>query len=160
MTCDVSVSVRARLGRKSVWNSKEKKRGESTTADICNHTHTHTSLSRRFTDVAVFELCRLLILSFFLSKALWAKCPHAWACTIGIIWHFSWLTTFVRAALYDRYGVGAACRPVVMETYRHAVGLCERVLALTATTLSDLLLVVSVEVENEGAPLDPGWGCG
>ena len=31
-------------------------------------------------------------------------------------------------------------------------------LALTATTLSDLLLVVSVVVENEGAPLDPGWG--
>ena len=43
-----------------------------------------------------------------------------------------------------------------METYRHAVGLCERVLALTATTLSDLVLVVSVVVENEGASLDPG----
>ena len=40
-------------------------------------------------------------------------------------------------------GVGAACRPVVMETDRHAVGLCERVLALTATALSDLLLLVS-----------------
>ena len=54
-------------------------------------------------------------------------------------------------------GVGAACRPVALETNRHAVGLCvkECWLALTASALAGLLSVAEAFAESAGAPLPP-----
>jgi len=54
-------------------------------------------------------------------------------------------------------GVGAACRPVALETNRQAVGLCvkECWLALTASALAGLLSVAEAFAESAGAPLPP-----
>ena len=161
MTCDESVPVRAQLGRKSVWNSKEKKRGERTTADICYHTHTHTYLSRARTDATL--VAHLLATdsynrSFICTLGKVSSCMgmHYRKYWIHLVTHYLRMSRSILSLWGGR--CVQACRHEDEQTCSGPV--CETVSLIDSycngNGWSSLWVALAV-AESAGAPLPPGW---